>query len=202
MKLIIASNNKGKIREYKQILEPMGFEVLSQSEAGIDLEAEETGTTFAENSAIKARAIYGMTKCAVLADDSGLSVDALGGEPGVYSARYEGIESSEGRSLRILEKLKDVPEEQRGASFICCIHMILSDGREITVEGRCTGRIGYEQLGTNGFGYDPIFMYGDRSFAEIPSEEKNRVSHRAAALEKLIENLKELDIYDNTKAEG
>ncbi|MBQ7187303.1 MAG: RdgB/HAM1 family non-canonical purine NTP pyrophosphatase [Ruminococcus sp.] len=194
MKLIIASNNKGKIREYKQILEPMGFEVLSQSEAGINLEADETGTTFAENSAIKARAIFGMTSCAVLADDSGLAVDALNGEPGVYSARYGGLETSEKRSALVLEKLKDTPREKRGASFICCIHLILEDGREITVEGSCTGWIGYEPVGNNGFGYDPIFMQGGRSFAQLPSEEKNRLSHRADALNKLIEKLKETDI--------
>ncbi|MBR1384444.1 MAG: RdgB/HAM1 family non-canonical purine NTP pyrophosphatase [Ruminococcus sp.] len=190
MRLIIASNNKGKIKEYKEILEPMGFEVLSQSEAGISLEAEETGTTFAENSAIKARAIFGMTGDAVLADDSGLSVDALNGEPGIYSARYEGIETSEGRSERILEKLKDVPAEKRTAAFICAIHLILSDGKEIAVEGRCDGSIGYEFRGTNGFGYDPIFMFGDKSFAELPSDEKNRVSHRADALNKLVKELK------------
>ena len=194
MKLIIASNNKGKIREYKQILEPMGFEVVSQSEAGIELEAEETGTTFAENSAIKARAIAGMTDCAVLADDSGLAVDALNGEPGVYSARYGGLETSEERSRLVLEKLKGIPDEKRGAHFVCNIHLILPDGREVTAEGRCSGRIGYEPKGFNGFGYDPVFMYGDRSFAEISAEEKNRISHRAAALADLTEKLKEIDI--------
>ncbi len=199
MKLIIASNNKGKIREYKQILEPLGFEVMSQSEAGIELEAEETGTTFAENSAIKARAIFGMTSCAVLADDSGLAVDALGGEPGVYSARYGGLETSEERSQLVLKKLSGVPDSDRTAHFICNIHLILADGREVTAEGRCSGRIGREPRGSNGFGYDPIFMYGSRSFAEISADEKNRLSHRAAALDKLREKLKELDlIYDNT----
>ena len=188
MRLIIASNNKGKIKEYKEILEPMGFEVLSQSEAGICLEAEETGNSFAENSAIKARAIYGMIgDAAVLADDSGLSVEALNGEPGIYSARYEGIETSEGRSARILERLRDVPEDKRGAAFICAIHLILSDGKEISVEG-------YEFRGNNGFGYDPIFMYGDRSFAEFSSDEKNKVSHRADALNKLVNELKGYNI--------
>lgn len=195
MRLIIASNNKGKIKEYKEILEPIGFEVLSQSEAGICLEAEETGNSFAENSAIKARAIFGMTgDAAVLADDSGLSVEALNGEPGIYSARYEGIETSEGRSARILERLRDVPEDKRGAAFICAIHLILSDGKEISVEGRCEGHIGYEFRGNNGFGYDPIFMYGDRSFAEFSSDEKNKVSHRADALNKLVNELKGYNI--------
>ena len=194
MKVIIASNNKGKIREYKQILEPLGFEVISQSEAGIELEAEETGTTFAENAAIKARAIFGMTRCAVLADDSGLAVDALNGEPGVYSARYGGLDTSEERSALVLQKLNGIPKEQRGARFICCIHFILDDGREITVEGSCSGWIGFKPVGDNGFGYDPIFMQGNRSFAQIPAEEKNRLSHRADALNKLIEKLKETDI--------
>ncbi|MBR6102837.1 MAG: RdgB/HAM1 family non-canonical purine NTP pyrophosphatase [Ruminococcus sp.] len=194
MKLIVASNNKGKIKEYKEILEPMGFEVLSQREAGIELEPDENGSSFAENSAIKARAIFEITDCAVLADDSGLTVDALGGEPGIYSARYEGIDTSEGRSLRILEKLKDVPAEERGAHFVCAIHLILADGREIRASGSCDGSIGYGFKGENGFGYDPIFMYGDRSFAELSSEEKNSVSHRAMALKDLIAKLKGYDI--------
>ena len=194
MKLIVASNNKGKIKEYKEILEPMGFEVLSQREAGIKLEPDENGSSFAENSAIKARAIFEITDCAVLADDSGLTVDALGGEPGIYSARYEGIDTSEGRSLRILEKLKNVPEEGRGAHFVCAIHLILADGREIRASGSCDGSIGYDFKGENGFGYEPIFMYGDRSFAELSSEEKNSVSHRATALKDLIAKLKGYDI--------
>lgn len=194
MKLIISSNNPGKIREYKQILEPLGFEVCSQSEAGIEIEAEETGITFAENSAIKARAVRGLVQCSVLADDSGLEVDALGGEPGVYSARYGGLSTAEERSELVLEKMKDVPDGQRSARFICAIHLILPDGREIAVEGRCEGTIGYGFKGENGFGYDPIFMYGGKSFAEITADEKNKVSHRAVALRALIEKIKELDI--------
>ncbi|WP_124101212.1 RdgB/HAM1 family non-canonical purine NTP pyrophosphatase [Ruminococcus sp. Marseille-P6503] len=189
MKLIIASNNKGKIREYKELLEPLGYEAVSQSEAGINTEAEETGETFAENAAIKARAIYKLKKCAVLADDSGLSVDALGGEPGVYSARYGGLSSDGERCGLILEKLKGVSEEKRGASFICAIHFIRPDGREISVEGRCEGRIGYSPLGENGFGYDPIFMYGEKSFAQADAEFKNSVSHRGKALAELLKAL-------------
>lgn len=191
MKLVIASNNKGKIREYKQLLEPLGYSVMSQSEVGIELEAEETGSTFAENAAIKARAIYGMTKCAVLADDSGLSVDALGGEPGVYSARYGGLSTDGERSMLILDKLKNVPEDKRTARFICAIHFIKTDGSEISVQGKCEGRIGYKPLGENGFGYDPIFMYGEKSFAQVPAEVKNSVSHRAEALKLLIKELKD-----------
>lgn len=192
MKLVIASNNKGKIREYKQLLEPLGYEVLSQREAGADFEADETGETFAENSAIKARALYNFMKCAVLADDSGLVIDALGGEPGIYSARYGGLNSDAERSELVLEKMKGVPEEKRTARFVCAVHFIYADGREIAVQGKCEGRIGYEPLGDNGFGYDPIFMYGDESFAQADSELKNSVSHRADALNKLIEKLKGL----------
>lgn len=191
MKLVIASNNKGKIREYKELLEPLGYKVVSQSEAGVDIEVEETGTTFAENSALKARAIYERLGCAVLADDSGLEVEALSGEPGVFSARYGGLSSQEERTALVLEKLEGVPEEKRGARFVCTIHFISPEIGEITVEGEVRGRIGEEPVGENGFGYDPIFMYGERSFAQISAEEKNAVSHRAEALRKLIEALKE-----------
>ncbi len=191
MKLIIASNNKGKIREYKQLLEPFGYDVVSQKEAGIRIEVEETGTTFAENSALKARAIFDMTDCAVLADDSGLVVDALGGEPGVYSARYGGCDNDADRVSLILEKLKDVKDEDRSAHFVCTIHFINAGGDEIAVEGRVYGKIGYEPIGENGFGYDPIFMYEGKSFAQVSAEVKNSVSHRANALKALIEKLKE-----------
>jgi XTP/dITP diphosphohydrolase len=190
MKLIIASNNKGKIREYKQLLEPLGYEVVSQSEAGINIEVEETGSTFAENSALKARAIYALKKCAVLSDDSGLEIDALNGEPGIYSARYGGLSTDTERSQLVLDKMKDVPDSERGAHFSCTVHFIKESGEEIAVEGKVFGKIGYEPVGENGFGYDPIFMYGDRSFAQVTAEEKNSVSHRADALNKLIDRLK------------
>lgn len=191
MKLIIASNNKGKIREFKALLEPLGYEVMSQSEAGVNIEVEETGSTFAENSALKARAIFEITdNCAVLADDSGLVVDSLNGEPGVYSARYGGLGTDAERSEFLLEKMKDVPEGERTARFMCCIHFIKADGEEISVQGKCEGKIGYEPLGENGFGYDPIFMYGDKSFAQVEADVKNAVSHRANALKMLLEELK------------
>lgn len=191
MKLIIASNNKGKIREYKEMLEPLNYEVMSQSETGINIEVEETGTTFAENSALKARAIYDIAHCAVLADDSGLMVDALGGEPGVYSARYGGCDNDKDRVALILSKMKDVPEDERSAHFVCTIHFIAANGEETAVEGTVYGTIGYEPLGTNGFGYDPIFMYEGKSFAQVSAEVKDSVSHRANALNKLVEKLKE-----------
>ena len=191
MKLIIASNNKGKIREYKQLLEPFGYDVVSQSEAGINIEVEETGTTFAENSALKAQAIYDLTKSAVLADDSGLVVDALGGEPGVYSARYGECDNDADRVALILDKMKNIGQEDRTAHFVCTICFIKENGEHIAVEGRVYGKIGYEPLGENGFGYDPIFMYEGKSFAQLSAEAKNQVSHRANALKALTEKLRE-----------
>lgn len=189
-KLILASNNKNKLREVREILEPLGYEVVSQSEAGADIEVEENGTTFEENAAIKARAIYDIYRTAVIADDSGLSVDALNGAPGIYSARY----AEEGkRCARVLSELEGVPEEKRGAKFVCVICFIDSEGGEHLFRGECAGRIGYEKRGTNGFGYDPIFMVGDSSFAEISAEEKNSMSHRANALAKLSEYIKNAD---------
>ena len=189
MKLIIASSNKGKLKEFSALLSPLGYEVCSAKEAGIDIEVEETGKTFAENSALKARAIYDICKECVLADDSGLCVDALGGAPGVYSARYGGLESEKERTALLLENMKDVPEDKRTAHFVCTIHFIYADGREIAVEGRVDGKIAFEPIGENGFGYDPVFLYNGVSFASVSQEEKNRVSHRANALKALLGKL-------------
>ena len=184
MKIILASNNKNKLREIREILEPAGFEVVSQAEAGADIEVEENGKTFAENAFLKAKAVYEMTGLPVLADDSGLEIEALDGAPGVFSARY----APEGqRKAKVLAEMKDVPDEKRTADFACCICYIDEKGAEHYFEGKCFGKIGYENRGTNGFGYDPIFMYGDKSFAEISAEEKNKLSHRALALKKLKE---------------
>ncbi len=189
MKLIIASSNKGKLKEFSALLSPLGYEVYSAKEAGIDIEVEETGKTFAENSALKARAIYDICKECVLADDSGLCVDALGGAPGVYSARYGGLESEKERTALLLENMKDVPEDKRTAHFVCTIHFIYADGREIAVEGRVDGKIAFEPIGENGFGYDPVFLYNGVSFASVSQEEKNQVSHRANALKALLGKL-------------
>ena len=184
MKIILATNNKNKLREVREILEPAGIEVLSQSEAGADIEVEENGKTFAENVYLKAKAVFDLTRLPVIADDSGLEVDALNGAPGVFSARY----APEGqRKKRLLEELKNVPDEKRGANFTCCICYIDPTGEARYFTGKVFGKIGYENRGTNGFGYDPIFMYGEKSFAEISAEEKNEVSHRANALKQLKE---------------
>lgn len=190
MKLILASNNKDKLREFKEILEPLGFEVKSQREEGIVLEAEENGTTFAENSYIKAKALYDIAGCAVVADDSGLEVDYLGGEPGVYSARYGGDEVDDiGRCYLVLDKLKGVPDEKRTARFVAVITYINEKGESAQFKGTIEGRIGYERIGEHGFGYDPIFMVGDKSTAELDPEEKNAISHRGKALRALKEYL-------------
>lgn len=183
MKLVLASNNKDKLREFKEILEPLGFEIRSQKEEGIFLEPDENGKTFFENSAIKARAVYEVARCPVVADDSGLEVDYLGGEPGVYSARYGGEEVDDiGRCYLVLDKLKGVPDEKRTARFVAVISYIDENGELSQFEGKIEGRIGYERLGEHGFGYDPIFMVGDKSTAELDPEEKNRISHRGVAL--------------------
>lgn len=189
MNIIIASNNQGKIREFKKMLEPLGYTVLSQSEARIDIEVEETGTTFKENATLKAEAIYNLTHTAVLADDSGLEVDFLNGEPGVYSARYMGLKTDEDRRNCILNKLQDAKDGQRGARFVCCICYINENGEKQYAEGFWRGTITTEPRGNNGFGFDPIFIPDgeNRTSAEMLPEEKNAVSHRARALKQLRE---------------
>lgn len=191
-KIILASNNKNKLSEITQMLSPMGYEVISQREAGADFEVEETGKTFEENAGIKARAVYEYCHMPVIADDSGLEVDFLEGAPGVYSHRYAGENASDAdRYNKLLEELKDVPDEKRGAQFVCAVCYIDENGKEEYVRGVCRGKIGYEPIGENGFGYDPVFMYNESSFAQISPEEKNKISHRAKALETFCKLLKE-----------
>lgn len=192
MKIIAATKNKNKLREFGEILK--GFEIISQEEAGIDIDVEETGTTFEENSRLKAEAIFNATGIAAIADDSGLCVDALGGEPGVYSARYggEGLDD-EGRVQLLLENMKDIPDEKRTARFVCAITMVNNDS-VITARGECEGVINYAPKGENGFGYDPVFYmkeYG-KTTAEMSPDEKNAVSHRGKALKILEEKVKGL----------
>ncbi|HOR21977.1 MAG: RdgB/HAM1 family non-canonical purine NTP pyrophosphatase [Ruminococcus sp.] len=188
-KLLFATNNANKLREARQILEPMGFEILSMKDAGVDIEPDETGTTFVRNAEIKACDVYNELeiRMPVIADDSGLCVDALGGRPGVWSARY----APEGeRCQKLLDEMKDVPEGKRSAYFECAIVYVDKYVCE-SFTGRCEGTIGYEERGENGFGYDPIFLRDGRTLAEMSSEEKNAISHRGAAMEKLVSYLKE-----------
>lgn len=190
-KIILASNNKGKIREIQEILSPLGFDVISMKEAGIDIEIEENGSTFKENAAVKARTIYNISRIPVIADDSGLEVDYLGGAPGVHSHRYAGENATDhDRNVKLLSELSGAEDEKRSAAFVCVMCYIDENGKEQFVRGECKGKIGYEPKGENGFGYDPLFMYNDRSFAEISAAEKNKISHRANALKLLCELLK------------
>ncbi len=192
MKIIAATRNKNKLREFGEILKD--FEIISQEEAGIDIDVEETGTTFEENSRLKAEAIFKATGIAAIADDSGLCVDALGGEPGVYSARYggEGLDD-EGRVELLLKNMKDVPDEKRTARFVCVITMVNSDGI-ITARGECEGVINHAPKGENGFGYDPVFYMKEyeKTTAEMSPDEKNAVSHRGKALKIFEEKVKGL----------
>ena len=196
MKLILASNNRKKLRELGEILSDMDVELLSQREAGCDFEVEETGTTFAENAYLKAKAVADATGLAAVADDSGLMVEALNGEPGVYSARYApgGHEASDKEKYEyLLSKLVNV--EHRAAKFVSSICCILPDGSIIRTEGECRGEILREPAGEGGFGYDPVFMPQgyDRSMAELGTEVKNRISHRANALREFKKKLRELN---------
>ena len=187
MKIIFATGNAGKVREVKAILADLNMEVLSMKEAGVTSEAEENGTTFAENAVIKARDIAERVEDAiVMADDSGLVVDALNGEPGIYSARYLGEDTSYRiKNANIIQRLEGVPVEERTARFACAIAAVLPGGEVLITEGTIEGYIGYEERGEGGFGYDPIFMVPelDRSTAELTAEEKNAISHRGKALE-------------------
>lgn len=188
MKFIIATNNAKKLVELERILKPLGIEAVSAKEAGVILdEVDETGTTFSENAFIKANAAFEKTGMPAVADDSGICVDALDGRPGIFSARYcpELCKTDEDRTRCILEEMKDVPEGKRGAHYTCAICCILPDGRKIEIEETCEGTIGHEFIGTGGFGYDPIFWQGDKTFAQLTAEEKDKVSHRGKALRKL-----------------
>ena len=194
MKFIIATNNKKKLVEMERILKPLGIEAVSAKDAGVVLdEVDETGTTFGENAFLKANAAYIKTGMPAVADDSGICVDALGGRPGIFSARYspEDCVTDEDRTAKILEELQGVPDEKRGAHYTCAICCILPDGSKIEIEETCEGKIGYEFIGDGGFGYDPIFYFGDKTLAQISGEDKDKVSHRGKALRKLQAALRE-----------
>ena len=202
-KIIFATGNEGKMKEIREILDGLTFlgekvQILSMKEAGIDMDIIEDGTTFEENAMIKARAVAGAAKEAiVLADDSGLVIDYLNGEPGIYSARYLGKDTSyRVKNANLVQRLEGVPDEKRSARFVCAIAAVLPDGRELSTGGTIEGRIGYEEKGLNGFGFDPIFYVPEigKYTAELSDEDKNRISHRGKALRAMREELeKELE---------
>ena len=200
MKVVLASKNPHKLVEIKQITDKFGFDLILQSELGVDIDVEETGTTFEENSLIKARAVMEATGLPALADDSGIAVDALNGEPGVYSARYGFDESLDdwGRMMLLLKNTEHVPDGRRQAKFVCVISFITPDGKIIQARGEIHGELTRQPRGQNGFGYDPIFYYPPfgQTTAEIPAEQKNAVSHRGNALRILNEKLKEAGYAD------
>ncbi len=191
--MIFATGNAGKMKEIRMIMADTGMEVLSMKEAGIEIDIEENGSTYEENALIKARAVAALADTLVLADDSGLEVDWLDREPGVLSARYMGEDTPYSvKNANIIGRLEGVPDEKRTARFVCAIAAVFPDGRELTVRAAIEGRIGYEEKGSNGFGYDPIFYVPElrKTTAELTEEEKNQVSHRGKALRLMKEELK------------
>ena len=194
MRLIVATQNEGKLRELRSLLNGLPVEIVSAAEAGLP-DVEETGRTFEANALLKARAARDATGALSLGEDSGIEVDALGGEPGVFSHRFAGPDATdEDRNRVLIERLEGVPDERRTCRYRSVVALALPDGREFTCEGRCEGRIGYEHRGANGFGFDPIFVLPDRgcTMAELPPDEKNRISHRGRAFEALRETLEAL----------
>lgn len=184
MKLLIATHNRGKLLEYQEILTDLPFELVTLDDVGITHDVDETGATFYENALLKAEQYAAMSGMLTLADDSGLEVDALNGEPGVYSKRYAGEGKSDtARNMHLLEKLRAVPPPQRTARFRCVIVIADAAGNTASTEGTCEGAIAFDSRGANGFGYDPIFLVGDTRthLAELSSQEKNRISHRGRA---------------------
>lgn len=191
MKLAIATNNAGKVREFSRILAPLGIEAHSMKELGVSLEVEETGKTFEENAYLKAKALFDILHTPVVADDSGIEVDALGGRPGVYTARYAGEHATDDENIdKLLADMRDIPEGKRTARFVCALCVVLSTREHFFLRGTCEGEIGFARAGEGGFGYDPVFYVGEQSFAQLGAEEKDAISHRGQALRLLEEKLK------------
>ena len=186
MKIVLASNNAHKLEELRAILSQLGMDVVSQKEMGINIEPDEDGMTFEDNSYIKAKSIQEACGLPTIADDSGLMVDALDGAPGILSARFGGdrCKSDRDRLEYLVEQLQDVPDEARGAKFVSVITLLYPEGKKLVARGECPGTILRQAEGSNGFGYDPIFYVPERgcTFAQLSSEDKNAISHRARAL--------------------
>ena len=200
MKVVLASKNAHKLQEISKITEKFDMELVLESQVGVDIDVEETGSTFEENSFIKAEAVMKATGLPALADDSGIAVDALNGEPGIYSARYGFDQSLDdwGRLELLLKNTEQVPDSSRQAQFVCVITLVTPEGQVIQARGEAYGELLRQPAGEGGFGYDPIFYYPPlgKSFAELSPEEKNQVSHRAQALKLFYEKLKEAGYAD------
>ena len=181
-KIIFATGNAGKLKEIREILKDLNREIVTMREAGFEGEIEENGTTFRENAEIKAKAVWEKTGGIVLADDSGLVIDYLNGEPGVYSARYLGDTPYEEKNRILIERVKDAKGKERSARFMCNIAAVLPDGRVLHTEAAMEGEIAKEAAGNGGFGYDPVFLCGEKTYAEMTDAEKDAVSHRGKAL--------------------
>ncbi len=193
MVVVLASNNKGKLKEIKTLLNQFKIQVLSPADIGINIDVKEDGLTYEENAIKKASAIMSISNKNTIADDSGLEIDFLNGEPGIYSARYGGKDISDtDRNIMILNQLKDIPFEKRSARFICAIAVLFTDGDKIVVRGECEGFIAFKPEGNNGFGYDPIFYLPEYNLTmgQLDGSIKNKISHRAKALSLLEESLK------------
>ncbi|MCI8341999.1 MAG: XTP/dITP diphosphatase [Firmicutes bacterium] len=200
MKIVFATKNAGKVKEVKQILSDIDTEVLSMSEAGIDIDIVEDGESFEQNAIIKAKAVMEVCGCLSLSDDSGLEIDCLNKKPGVHSARFMGEETPYSiKNEKILEMLREIDEDKRTARFVSVIAAAFPDGRVVTARGTIEGRIAYEQKGSNGFGYDPIFYYPEfgKTLAEIDTELKNSISHRGKALSEMREILKGMNVFES-----
>ena len=201
-RIIFATGNEGKLREIRDILADLGIEVVSMKAAGITADIVEDGKTLGENAIIKVKAIHELTGEMVMADDSGLEIDYLNKEPGVYSARYMGEDTSYHiKNMNLVERLAGVPDELRTARFVCAIALITKEGQILTTKGNFEGRIGYEEKGENGFGYDPIFYvpeFGCYS-AELSPEQKNAISHRGKALRLMKEEIQKLNLAGRIK---
>ncbi len=200
MKVVLASKNRHKLEEIKKITDRFDIDLVLQSELRVDIDVEETGTTFEENSFIKAEAVMRATGLAAMADDSGIAVDALNGEPGIYSARYGFDETLDdhGRMMLLLKNTEAVPDGQRQAKFVCVITLVTPEGRTIQARGEIHGELTREPRGENGFGYDPIFYYppAGMTTAEMAPEDKNEVSHRGVALKIFYDKMKEAGYAD------
>jgi len=194
-KIIIATQNRGKAKDFEALFGPLGYEVLTLHDVAEDMDIEETGSTFEENALLKATALANHLQTIVIADDSGLEIDALDGRPGIYSARYAGeAKSDEANMEKVLKELENVKESDRTARFVCAIAVASPSSEPFTVRGTCEGIIATERKGENGFGYDPIFYVPaeNKMMAELTAEQKGSISHRGNALKKLAANLDDL----------